>query len=107
MSMKTNQGIANAPQYVPGRTIAKNGALYQLTNDIGSRRYEGAMPDTVHCEVMGVREDPFKVGVNFENTNYSVRVISDLDGKSPNAMFSYVLAQNTMITTPNGISVSS
>jgi len=109
VSLRTNQKITNALQYVPGRSAHEDptNGKQQITNDIGSRRYGGTLPDMVPCENLGVREDPFKVGVNFENTNYSVRVVSALDGNSPNAMFSYVLAQNTMITTPNGISVSS
>ena len=56
---------------------------------------------------IGVSEDPYKVGVDFKNTNYGLRIVSELDGQSPNSIFSYVLAQNTLAYSPQGISVVS
>jgi hypothetical protein len=56
---------------------------------------------------VGVAEDPYKVGVDFKNTNYGVRIVSDLDGQSPNSIFSYVLAQNTLAYSPQGIAIVS
>jgi len=56
---------------------------------------------------VGVAEDPYKVGVDFKNTNYGLRIVSDLDGQSPNSIFTYVVAQNTLSYSPQGISVSS
>lgn len=56
---------------------------------------------------VGVAEDPYKVGVDFKNTNYGLRIVSDLDGQSPNSIFTYVLAQNTLAYSPQGIAVVS
>ena len=56
---------------------------------------------------IGVAEDPYKSGVNFKNTNYGLRIVSDLDGSSPNSVFTYVLAQNQLMYSPSGISVVS
>ncbi len=56
---------------------------------------------------IGISEDPYKVGVDFKNTNYGLRIVSELDGQSPNSIFSYVLAQNTLAYSPQGISVVS
>ena len=56
---------------------------------------------------IGVAEDPYKVGVDFKNTNYGVRIVSNLDGQSPNSIFTYVLAQNTLAYSPSGIAIMS
>lgn len=56
---------------------------------------------------IGVAEDPYRVGVDFKNTNYGLRIVSDLDGTSPNSVFTYVLAQNQLMYSPQGISVMS
>jgi len=56
---------------------------------------------------IGVAEDPYRVGVDFKNTNYGLRVVSDLNGSSPNSVFTYVLAQNQLMYSPQGISVVS
>ena len=56
---------------------------------------------------IGVAEDPYRVGVDFKNTNYGLRIVSDLNGSSPNSVFTYVLAQNMLQYSPQGISVVS
>ena len=56
---------------------------------------------------IGVAEDPYRVGVDFKNTNYGIRIVSDLNGSSPNSVFTYVLAQNALMYSPQGISVIS
>lgn len=56
---------------------------------------------------IGIRQDQFKVGVNYAKTPYSVRIQSGLDGNSPMSLFSYVLATNTLTYSPQGIRVSS
>tara|TARA_R110001592_G_scaffold4465_1_gene25207 strand:- start:10401 stop:11768 length:1368 start_codon:yes stop_codon:yes gene_type:complete len=56
---------------------------------------------------IGVAEDPYKVGVDFKNTNYGIRIVSDLNGSSPNSVFTYVLAQNQLMYSPQGITVVS
>ena len=45
------------------------------------------------------------VGVNFKGQSYSTRIQSSLDGKSPNAVYSYVKAKNVLQYSPNGIVV--
>ena len=56
---------------------------------------------------IGVAEDPYRVGVDFKNTNYGIRIVSDLNGTSPNSVFTYVLAQNQLNYSPQGISIVS
>jgi len=73
-----------------------------ITN--GQNRQQ-ADPDPVFG--VGVAEDPYKVGVDFKNTNYGLRIVSDLDGQSPNSIFTYVLAQNTLAYSPQGIAIVS
>lgn len=54
----------------------------------------------------GINLDPLtRTGVNFKNTNYGLRIESDLDGASPNSVFTYVLAKNTLTYSPQGIMV--
>ena len=67
--------------------------------------FNQAQPDPVFG--VGVAEDPYRVGVDFKNTNYGLRIVSALDGNSPNSIFTYVLAQNTLAYSPNGIAVMS
>ncbi len=45
------------------------------------------------------------VGVNFKGQSYSTRIQSSLDGKSPNAVYSYVKAKNVLQYSPNGVMV--
>lgn len=55
----------------------------------------------------GINFDPLsKVGVNFQQQNYGIRIESDLDGNSPNSIYTYVLSQNTLNYSPNGITVT-
>ncbi len=81
------------------------------TDVMGSARYASSLPDKSPIQSIGVRTDPFRVGTSYNNTNYSLRVQSDLGtgagGASPNALFTYVLAENVLQATNNGISVSS
>ena len=54
----------------------------------------------------GINLDPLtRTGVNFKNTNYGLRIESELDGSSPNSVFTYVLAKNTLTYSPQGIMV--
>lgn len=56
---------------------------------------------------VGVAEDPYKVGVDFKGTNYGLRLKSNLNGQSPNSIFTYVLATNSLMYSPQGIQVVS
>ena len=60
-----------------------------------------------HLFGIGIRQDQFKVGVDYSRTPYSVRIQSGLDGNSPLSLFTYVLATNTLTYSPQGIRVSS
>ena len=47
------------------------------------------------------------VGVDFRGQSYATRIQSTLDGKSPNAVYTYVLSRNTLMYSPQGIMVQS
>ena len=48
-----------------------------------------------------------QVGVNFRGQSYATRIQSTLDGKSPNAVYTYVMSKNTLVYSPQGIMVQS
>ena len=57
---------------------------------------------------VGISVDPVSgVGLDFRGQSYATRIQSSLDGKSPNAVFTYVLAKNVLQYSPSGISVQS
>ena len=56
---------------------------------------------------VGVAEDPYRVGVDFKGTNYGIRMKTSINGNSPNSVFTYVLATNTLMYSPSGIQVMS
>tara|TARA_R110000765_G_scaffold351637_1_gene441625 strand:- start:44 stop:1426 length:1383 start_codon:yes stop_codon:yes gene_type:complete len=57
---------------------------------------------------IGINVDPVSsVGLDFRGQSYATRITSNLDGKSPNAVFTYVLAKNMLQYTPQGIQVMS
>jgi len=64
-------------------------------------------PDADAVFGVGVATDPYRVGVDYKISPYGVRIVSDLDGASPNSLFTYVLAQNTLSYSPSGISIMS
>lgn len=71
----------------------------------GKPKEEGTYVDQNPCFGLGVREDPYRVGVDFSKTNYAVRVESELPGDEPNSLFTYVLAANQLMYSPQGIQV--
>ena len=48
-----------------------------------------------------------KEGVSFKGVSYAVRIRSDLDGASPNAVYTYALVKNQLVYSPQGIAVVS
>lgn len=46
------------------------------------------------------------VGVSFKGQSYATRIVSDLDGKSPNAVFTFLLSKNVLQYSPQGILIS-
>lgn len=79
--------------------------IRNMHNVFNLPQHDGTYPDPVPCFGIGVREDPYRVGVDFSRTNYSVRVQSELDGASPNSLYTYVLAQNQLLYSPQGVKV--
>jgi len=68
---------------------------------------ENTLPDTDPIFGIGVNLDPVsRVGVNYKNTPYAVRIRSDLDGNSPNSIYTYTLSKNTLRYSPAGIMVA-
>ena len=45
------------------------------------------------------------MGMSFKGQSYATRIVSDLDGKSPNAIYSFILAKNTLQYSPQGVLV--
>lgn len=65
------------------------------------------LPDKIPIYGVGIRFDPISnVGINFQNTNYAVRIESELQGVSPNSMYTFVNSKNRLTYSPNGIVVS-
>ena len=55
---------------------------------------------------IGINTDPVsEVGIDFKGQSYATRIQSNLDGKSPNAIYTYVLSKNTLLYSPQGIQV--
>tara|TARA_R110001632_G_scaffold101001_1_gene208455 strand:- start:18 stop:1382 length:1365 start_codon:yes stop_codon:yes gene_type:complete len=46
------------------------------------------------------------VGVSFKGQSYATRIVSDLDGKSPNAVFTFILSKNVLQYSPSGILIA-
>ena len=56
---------------------------------------------------VGINFDPIsKVGVDFRQTSYGVRIVSQLNGDVPNSLFTYVLGTNSLTYSPQGIMVT-
>ena len=55
---------------------------------------------------VGINLDPLsRTGVDFRNTTYGVRIVSELDGRAPNSLFTYVMATNSLTYSPQGVMV--
>jgi len=85
--------------------LAKNDEVYEDSQlDVPTAR----VVDEKEVFGLGVAMDNLsRVGVNFKNQNYAVRIRSGLNGASPNAMFSYVVSKNVLMWSPQGIQVVS
>lgn len=69
-------------------------------------KFTDADPDKIFG--LGVNFDPVsRVGVDYKTQPYSVRIRSNLNGSSPNSIYTYTLAKNTLSYSPNGVMVSS
>ena len=73
----------------------------------GEDRWPTTGVDATTSFGLGIRSDAFKVGVDYSRTPYSIRIKSELQGDSPNSLFTYVLSTNTLTYSPEGVRVSS
>ena len=75
--------------------------------DKTSNRDHGLRADASRNFGIGLETDPVSdVGVDFKGQSYATRIVSSLDGQSPNAIFSHILSKNVLTYTPSGIMVS-
>ena len=95
VSLNTNQSLSTDVNPVDGSDLIT----------VSGKNFQQAQDEPVFG--VGVSEDPYRVGVDFKNTNYGLRIVSNLNGSSPNSVFTYVLAQNTLMYSPQGIAVMS
>ena len=95
---------------LPKRGLNSRGSvgLNEETNIVGGTdRWPTTGADATTSFGLGIRADTFKVGVDYSRTPYSLRVKSSLQGDSPNSLYTYILATNTLTYSPEGIRVSS
>lgn len=75
-------------------------------NRNGPPEQTATLPDPEPVFGVGVRLDPLSnVGVDYRNVPYAIRIISELDNNYPNSIYTYTLAQNTLMYSPQGIMV--
>lgn len=110
--------LVNALSAVPGNKLAQH-TLNQplLLNysgndenifDISGLQGFSSVDANVRNFAIGLNTDPTSgVGISFRGQSYATRIQSTLDGKSPNAVYTYVLNKNTLIYGPQGIMVQS
>lgn len=72
-----------------------------------NNRTQGKEADGRRAFGIGLQLDPISdVGMDFRNSAYSVRIVSSLDGNSPNAVHTHVLSKNILTYSPQGIMIS-
>ena len=110
--------LVNALSAVPGNKMAQHALNQPLLqnysgndeNIFDSAGLQGfsSVDANVRNFAIGLNVDPTSgVGVSFRGQSYATRIQSTLDGKSPNAVYTYVLNKNTLIYSPQGIMVQS
>ncbi len=62
-------------------------------------------PDPFSLFILGAGIDSRGNGVDYERVNYTIRMLSSLDNRSPNSMFSYITTQNVLLYGPTGLTV--
>ena len=73
-----------------------------LNRDI--TRNKNSLPDQdAPVYGFGVKCGELDVGVDYSRQAYGLRIKSGLNGISPNSVFTYVLSQNTLNYSPNGV----
>ena len=72
-----------------------------------ANRDHGVSADDRRNFGIGLELDPVSdEGVNFRGQSYATRIVSSLDGQSANAVFTFILAKNTLTYTPQCIIVT-
>lgn len=72
-----------------------------------NNRDKGVRGDARRNFGIGLETDPVSdVGVDFKGQSYATRIVSTLDGQSPNAVFTHLLCKNVLTFSPSGIMVS-
>ena len=70
----------------------------------GITRNKNSLPDQdAPVYGFGVKCGELDVGVDYSRQAYGLRIKSGLNGISPNSVFTYVLSQNTLNYSPNGV----
>ena len=60
------------------------------------------------CFGLGINQDTLtKVGRDFKSATFATRILSDLDGSSPNSLTTFVLNKNVLQFSPQGVVVMS
>ena len=95
MSLNTNDSISTATSALDGKDLIISGTPQQ----------QFQLPDRAPVFGVGSNMDVFRQGVDFSRDTYGVRIVSKLDGASPNSMYTYILSKNVLTYSPQGISV--
>ena len=75
--------------------------------DKTANRDHGIRADAARNFGIGLSTDDVSdVGVDFKNQAYATRIVSSLNGQSPNAVFTHLLCKNVLTYSPQGITVS-
>jgi len=94
--------------------LIKSSLLSCGTQKVGQRgieisEYNQADKEESNGEIFGIgnRYDNLSIGsgAEFKNSSYSVRIVSDLDGNSPNSTFTFTLSNQGLMV--NGMNVNS
>ena len=63
------------------------------------------LPDPRSMYILGVPFDSQRTGVDFSTAQYTVRIQSGLNQRSPQSLFSFCTARNVVMYNPAGIQV--
>ena len=75
--------------------------------DKSANRDHGIRADASRNFGIGLETDPVSdVGVDFKGQAYATRIVSSLNGQSPNAVFTHILSKNSLSYSPQGITVT-
>jgi hypothetical protein len=73
----------------------------------GGNRIHGVEADAQRAFGIGLELDPISdVGMSFKDSAYSVRIVSTLNGNSPNSVHTHVLSKNVLTYSPQGLMIS-